>query len=215
MTPWGGVSSVSNPYHPGDAMYWTTTTYDALGRITQMTMPGGASSATSYAGNQTTVTDPAAGRTLPPLLRGWARVAGQERDQETGLDFFQTRYFGAALGRFTSPDEPLAGQDPYDGQSWNLYSYGSNNPLRYADPDGHESVDKSGGPTFYATATAHRDIDPLEELLYRSLFQTTYQMVQLGQQTQQALDWLSAPRDPGCMTARTAGGAATGLAGVY
>ena len=31
------------------------------------------------------------------------RFTGQERDGETGLDFFQARSSGAALGRFTSP----------------------------------------------------------------------------------------------------------------
>jgi len=29
---------------------------------------------------------------------------GKERDQETGLDYFGARYYGSALGRFTSPD---------------------------------------------------------------------------------------------------------------
>ena len=63
------------------------------------------------------------------------RSTGKERDQETGLDFFGARYYGSALGRFTSPD-PLAGIDPYDPQSWNAYAYGRNNPLSYVDPTG-------------------------------------------------------------------------------
>jgi len=33
---------------------------------------------------------------------------GKERDSETGLDWFESRYFGAAQGRFTSPDALLA-----------------------------------------------------------------------------------------------------------
>lgn len=33
----------------------------------------------------------------------------KERDAETGLDFFQARYYSAAQGRFTSPDEFLVG----------------------------------------------------------------------------------------------------------
>ena len=59
-------------------------------------------------------------------------VTGKERDAETGLDYFDyfgARYFSAAQRRFTSPDKPFADQDPYDPQSWNLYSYVRNNPL--------------------------------------------------------------------------------------
>ena len=37
------------------------------------------------------------------------RFTGQYRDSETGLDYFNARYFGAALGRFTSPDPNNAG----------------------------------------------------------------------------------------------------------
>lgn len=54
----------------------------------------------------------------------------------TGLDYFGARYFSGALGRFTSPDEVFADQQPGDPQSWNLYAYVRNNPLRYTDPTG-------------------------------------------------------------------------------
>jgi RHS repeat-associated protein len=62
------------------------------------------------------------------------------RDQETGLDFFGARYYGSALGRFTSPDpENASGLNHLeDPQSWNAYSYVRNNPLRYTDPDGQD-----------------------------------------------------------------------------
>ena len=66
----------------------------------------------------------------------------KERDAETGLDFFETRYFSSAQGRFTSPDAPFAGQHKEDPQSWNMYAYVRNNPLRYTDPD---CRDCSGG----------------------------------------------------------------------
>ena len=32
------------------------------------------------------------------------KFTGKERDQETGLDYFGARYYGSALGRFTSPE---------------------------------------------------------------------------------------------------------------
>ena len=64
------------------------------------------------------------------------RFTGQARDSETGLDFLQARYYGAALGRFTSPDPAQAGADLYNPQSWNGYSYVANSPLVYTDPSG-------------------------------------------------------------------------------
>jgi RHS repeat-associated protein len=60
----------------------------------------------------------------------------KERDMETGLDYFGSRYFATIQGRFTSADEPLADQQPDDPQSWNLYSYVVNNPLFFFDPLG-------------------------------------------------------------------------------
>ena len=66
------------------------------------------------------------------------KFTGKERDAETGLDFFGARYFSAAQGRFTSPDAPFADQSPADPQSWNMYAYVRNNPLRYTDPDGRD-----------------------------------------------------------------------------
>ncbi len=74
------------------------------------------------------------------------KFTGKERDQETGLDFFGARYMSSALGRFTSPDVPLADQWEKDPQSWNLYSYVRNNPLRTIDPTGRKCVDTSNGP---------------------------------------------------------------------
>ena len=65
-----------------------------------------------------------------------SRSTGKERDLETGLDYFGARYMSSAQGRFTSPDAPFADQKPEDPQSWNLYGYVRNNPLRYTDPTG-------------------------------------------------------------------------------
>ena len=63
---------------------------------------------------------------------------------ETGLDYFGARYFSGAMGRFTSPDEPLVDQWETNPQSWNLYAYGRNNPLRYTDPTGNCSQAAGG-----------------------------------------------------------------------
>jgi RHS repeat-associated protein len=105
------------------------------------------------------------GRTL---AMGYSQTHGlrqkfteKERDIESGLDYFIARYYSSAQGRFTSPDEFAGGPDELwvmgsgDGekqalvyadvaqpQSLNKYQYCLNNPLRYIDPDGHQTVSK-------------------------------------------------------------------------
>jgi RHS repeat-associated protein len=63
-----------------------------------------------------------------------------ERDNESGLDFAQARYYSSAQGRFTSPDEFWKDSQFADPQSWNKYSYVRNNPLKYIDPTGEKAT---------------------------------------------------------------------------
>jgi RHS repeat-associated protein len=76
------------------------------------------------------------------------KFTGQERDDETGFDFFQARYFYGAQGRFNSPDpvNTSGWSHPEDPQSWNGYAYSRNNPLTYIDPNGrdYQVCDSSG-----------------------------------------------------------------------
>ena len=58
----------------------------------------------------------------------------KERDVETGLDYFNARYYSSVQGRFTSVD--IAGPNLSNPQSFNKYAYTLNNPLRYIDPKG-------------------------------------------------------------------------------
>jgi RHS repeat-associated protein len=62
---------------------------------------------------------------------------GQERDVETGLDYFHARQLRVDLGRFTAPD-PLTDLAWTDGTlgATNAYSYVQNNPLGFIDPMG-------------------------------------------------------------------------------
>jgi|GEM_PF-3001872 RHS repeat-associated protein len=64
------------------------------------------------------------------------KFTGRERDPETGLDYFIARYFASMLGRFLSLDS-TANSSSHNPQSWNLYAYTLNNPLKYADPTGN------------------------------------------------------------------------------
>jgi len=63
---------------------------------------------------------------------------GQEQDFETGLYFYNARYYDARLARFIQPDTIVPGA--FDPQALNRYSYALNNPLRYTDPTGHEMM---------------------------------------------------------------------------
>ncbi len=72
--------------------------------------------------------------------RHHCKFTGKERDTETGLDYFGARYYASNMGRFMSPDEPLADQNTGDPQSCNLYSYVRNNPLANTDPTGNACV---------------------------------------------------------------------------
>lgn len=60
---------------------------------------------------------------------------GQQLDDETGLYFYNARYYDPELGRFIQPDTLV--QHDADGQSLNRYTYCRGNPLRYADSTGH------------------------------------------------------------------------------
>jgi RHS repeat-associated protein len=64
------------------------------------------------------------------------KFTGKERDTESGLDYFGARYYASSMGRWLSPDKPFADQHTANPQSWNLYAYGRNNPLRNVDPNG-------------------------------------------------------------------------------
>jgi RHS repeat-associated protein len=69
------------------------------------------------------------------------KFTGKERDNETGLDFFEARYYGSNMGHFTSPDPGgLLTQNQEYPQSWNLYEYVHNNPLTNIDPTGLDCV---------------------------------------------------------------------------
>jgi len=73
------------------------------------------------------------GINLIPVLtnRGFT---GHEHIDEMDLIHMNGRVYDPTLGRFLSADPHI--QSPYSTQSYNRYSYVSNNPLKYADPSG-------------------------------------------------------------------------------
>jgi RHS repeat-associated protein len=69
------------------------------------------------------------------------RFTGKERDDETFFDYFGARYYRNVIGRFTSVD-PFLDQEKtrYEPQQWNRYIYVRNNPYRFIDPDGRDTL---------------------------------------------------------------------------
>jgi RHS repeat-associated protein len=59
----------------------------------------------------------------------------------TGLDYFGARYYGAAQGRFTTPDpKEFTRRTIENPQKWNKYAYVRNNPLALIDPNGLDDI---------------------------------------------------------------------------
>jgi RHS repeat-associated protein len=97
------------------------------------------------------------------------KFTGKERDTETGCDYFGARYYCNPIGRFLTPDKPFADQHPANPQSWNLYTYTRNNPLKFIDDTGEGAqlaksaavnAALSSDPTFNSVLLAANNFSP-------------------------------------------------------
>jgi RHS repeat-associated protein len=68
------------------------------------------------------------------------QYTGYERDDESGLDFAQARYYNSSHGRFTSVDPLTASANLKNPQTFNRYSYVLNSPYKFVDPLGFISL---------------------------------------------------------------------------
>jgi RHS repeat-associated protein len=142
------------------------------------------------------------------------KFTGQQRDSESGLDYFEARYYGSALGRFTSPDDG-SDNDPADPQSWNLYAYVWNNPMANTDPDGHGCQTTTFTQTDSNGNVIARDyLADFSDCSRRLILGTASLMIQSMipsiRSGQNALDWASRARNETCLAASTAAGASVG-----
>jgi RHS repeat-associated protein len=104
----------------------------------------------------------------------------KERDNETGLDFFEARYFSSTQGRFTSPDpyNPVVDSQEEDDleeylgqpQNWNRYTFVWNNPLRFVDPNGEK--------VYVVVYTTGNDVDNGGDAELRRAAETKAQAIQ-------------------------------------
>ncbi len=68
------------------------------------------------------------------------KYTSQELDADTGLYYYNARYYNPVLGRFITADTIVPNFT--NPQSLNRYSYVGNNPVNYADPTGHRRQNK-------------------------------------------------------------------------
>ena len=114
------------------------------------------------------------------------KFTGKERDTESGLDYFGARYYGSNMGRFMSPDDGTD-QHPDNPQSWNLYTYGRNNPLVFTDPTGHSTQTAANGDVLAVYndndlgVYRHGDIDNRKDWDGSKLDDTDPQTSKMGQ----------------------------------
>ncbi len=85
-------------------------------------------------------------RVMPPYASVTSTdftYTGQRNLPDTGLMDYNARFYSPVLGRFIQPDSMVPGAA--SPQTWNRFSYVTNNPLRYTDPTGHRSIEEWGG----------------------------------------------------------------------
>jgi RHS repeat-associated protein len=70
---------------------------------------------------------------------------GHVQDAATGLTYMQQRYYDPMIGRFLSVDPVTA--DSKTGGNFNRYWYANNNPYKFTDPDGRQSLENVKVPS--------------------------------------------------------------------
>ena len=79
--------------------------------------------------------------------------SAKEKDSETGLSYFGSRYYSSDLSIWMSVD-PMSDKYPHQSN----YVYCSNNPIRLVDPNGEDEweVDKKGNITWKCESEKHQ-----------------------------------------------------------
>ena len=86
------------------------------------------------------------------------QYTGYERDDESGLDYAQARYYNSNHGRFTSVDPLTASASIKNPQTFNRYSYVLNSPYKFVDPLGLISVNTGACGQFCANNASRSEI---------------------------------------------------------
>ncbi|MEI9988947.1 MAG: FG-GAP-like repeat-containing protein [Rhizomicrobium sp.] len=133
----GGAILGERFYTVGGATSWKYFVLDHLGSVAVMTDDaGGVAERLSYDAwgrrRNSDGTDNAACSITSTTTRGYT---GHEMLDSICEINANARIYDPTLGRFMSPDSTIP--DPFNGQSFNRYSYVMNNPLSHYDPSGY------------------------------------------------------------------------------
>ena len=142
---------------------------------------------------------------LAPPYGGVLHFTGQPHDLESNLEYFGARYYGSNIGRFISPDPENAGASDGDPQSWNAFTYATNDPVNVTDLDGLSPNACEKDPDHCVVVTASTiDIPLIATRLAGALEKTVSYL-------DQAWNWYRTSQvNTGCVAASTAAGAAYG-----
>jgi RHS repeat-associated protein len=88
------------------------------------------------------------------------KFTSKQRDEETGLDFFEARFMSSVQGRFTGADPKNAGATTQNPQSWSAYTYVLNRPTTTTDSKGKApdlEVERQQNGTYTVTGGTQND----------------------------------------------------------
>ena len=108
-----GTLRFTHQDHLGSSSYSTDASGDSLGGVTYLPFGGVRTNGGEF---------------------GTDRKFTGQRDDGTGLYFYNARYYDPELGKFVSPDSIVP--DPSNPQDFNRYAYVRNGPTKYTDPTG-------------------------------------------------------------------------------
>ena len=107
------------------------------------------------------------------------RYRGYYYDTDLKFYYLKSRYYDPEVGRFISPDELTMAMSAANGiTSPNLYTYANNNPIRYTDSGGKESV-----------GWVYTPIDVQWDAYYRGLEEHYTNLYRAGQLTEDSINY--------------------------
>jgi RHS repeat-associated protein len=125
------------------------------------------------------------------------RFTGYEKDQETGLDFAEARYYNNQHGRFTAVDPLMTSGKSINPQTFNRYVYCLNNPIRNVDPNGMQVATPRGN--WFMPVDERGGADPTRGYRFITRGNSTagYEIVSTRNSNGQLVGSVQAPSDYG------------------